>query len=110
MAVQAKTRRDIGGNVFKTETADKDHDDPRIAQAIVQVRSGPPEPYYQDIYVGDGEFVPRLAYAAAGATTFAFFNVAESKGVIDLPGNGAGLPKNYAFLYTGCSFELESGV
>jgi len=107
---RATDRHSIGGNPFMVMLADNFGYLPRIAQAIVQVRAGTPEPFYDDIYVGDVEFSHRLAYAAAGSLGFTFFNVAESKGIIDLPGNGAGLPKNYAFIYTGCAFELETGV
>jgi hypothetical protein len=105
-----KLTRSGSGNEYMNELIDKFGYQPRIAQAIVQVRSGTPEPYYDDILVADWEYSHRLAYAAAGATGFTFFNVAEAKGIIDMPGNGAGLPKNHAFIYTGCGFHLETGV
>jgi len=104
------TLAEVSGNPHMAELVSKFQYQPRIAQAIVQIRSGTPEPYYDDIFVGDWEFSHRLAYAAAGSTSFTFFNVGESKGVLDMPGNGAGLPKGFAFLYTGCGFHLETGV
>lgn len=102
--------KDLGGNHWMTEMAELYGYSPRIAQAAIQILSGTPEPYYDDILVADIEFMHRIAYPAAGATNFTFFNVAESKGVIDMPGNGAGLPKNHCYIYTGMSFELTTGI
>lgn len=103
------TAAQISGNAWMKELCDSGYD-PRIAQAAVQIRQGTPEPFYSDILVADAEFNHRVAYVAAGATQMTFFNVAEQKFVCDLPGNGAGLPRNWLFIYTGLAFYLETGT
>src|SRR5207253_757542 len=66
-AMKGITRHQLGGNPFMVELADLYGYSPRIAQAIVQVRAGAAEPYYDDILVADAEFSHRLAYAANDA-------------------------------------------
>lgn len=101
--------KDISGNWHMKWLVDNGYD-ADCAQAIVQLRAGTPEPFYPSIYVGDAEFEHRVTYAAAGATQFTFFNVGESKNICSLPGNGAGLPRGWAFLYTGMAIAIETGT
>lgn len=54
-------------------------------------------------------FWHRLAYAAAGATSFSFFNAAKSRFVTNMPQAGA-LPAGYYFAATSLSLRVVQGI
>jgi hypothetical protein len=84
---------------------------PAIADVSYRVMKGIAEPWYPSIYWGDREFQHSKAFGTSADTAgYEFFNANQANYTCDMPGNGAGLPRDWCFIYNGISFEVITGT